>query len=302
MISVFLNDEFGKTHAEKNPDMRLLRQLLCVIFLAGVVAAVLFPTTAEARKHVAKKKDAYHGVSADAALLFSDSGWHKYYARNIYEKVLPASTTKVMTAIIVLERKRLDDIVTVSDNAPKVLPSKIDIKPGEKYRVRDLLYAALLMSSNDAAVALAESVAGSEDKFVELMNDRARRLGAKNTLFANAHGLPSDRPQYTTAYDMYLMFREALKNQFFREVIKIKYLTIHSEGGRKINLKSHNNALFKGWKRNVYGKTGYTTAAKACFVGYVEKGQEIIIIAVFGCSHRWEDVKYILEHYGGIDL
>jgi D-alanyl-D-alanine carboxypeptidase len=98
------------------------------------------------------------------------------------------------------------------------------------------------------------------------------------------------------------MFREALKKQFFREAIKIKYITIHSQGDRKINLKSHNNALFKGWKKSVYGKTGYTTAAKACFVGYVEKGQEILIIAVFGCSHRWDDVKYILEHYGGVDL
>jgi serine-type D-Ala-D-Ala carboxypeptidase (penicillin-binding protein 5/6) len=282
--------------------MRLSSQALRVILLTCFVVASLCPSTVEAKKRSAPKKAGYRGVSADSALLFSENGWQKYYARDIHEKVLPASTTKVMAAIIVLERKRLDDIVTVSESATRVLPSKIDIKPGEKYRVRDLLYAALLSSSNDATVALAEAVAGSEAKFVQLMNDRARRLGAKNTLFANAHGLPSDRPQYTTAHDMFLMFREALKKQFFREAIKIKYITIHSEGDRKIHLKSHNNALFKGWKKNVYGKTGYTTAAKACFVGYVEKGKEILIIAVFGCSRRWDDVKYILEHYGGVDL
>jgi D-alanyl-D-alanine carboxypeptidase len=282
--------------------MRPSSQLSRILFLAFFAAASLFPSAAEAKKRSVQRKAGYRGVSADSALLFSDNGWRKYYARDIHEKVLPASTTKVMTAIIVLERKRLDDIVTVGKNATTVLPSKIDIKVDEKYRVRDLLYAALLSSSNDAAVALAESVAGSEAKFIQLMNDRARRLGAKNTLFANAHGLPSDRPQYTTAFDMYLIFREALKKQFFREAIKIKYITIHSQGDRKISLKSHNNALFKGWKKSVYGKTGYTTAAKACFIGYVDKGKELLIIAVFGCSRRWDDVKYILEHYGGVDL
>ena len=286
----------------KISDMRPSSQLLRILFLVCFAAVSLFPSAAEAKKRSGQRKAKYYGVSADSALLFSENGWRKYYARDIHEKVLPASTTKVMTVIIVLERKRLDDIVTVSKNATTALPSKIDIKAGEKYRVRDLLYAALLSSSNDASVALAESVAGSEIKFVELMNERARRLGAKNTLFANAHGLPTDRPQYTTAHDMYLMFREALKKRFFREAIKIKYISIHSQGGRKINLKSHNNALFKGWKKSVYGKTGYTTAAKACFVGYVGKGKEILIIAVFGCSHRWDDVKYILEHYGGVDL
>jgi serine-type D-Ala-D-Ala carboxypeptidase (penicillin-binding protein 5/6) len=282
--------------------MQHTRQFLRISFIACLIVVLFFSSGADARKRSAQKKNRYQGISADSAILYSENGWRKYYARDINEKVLPASTTKVMTAIIVLERKQLDDVVVVGRNATLVLPSKIDIKPGENYRVRDLLYAALLSSSNDAAVALAEAVAGSEEKFVRLMNDRAHSLGAKNTLFANAHGLPSDHPQYTTAYDMFLIFREALKKQFFREAIKIKYITIHSQEGRKISLKSHNNALFKGWKKSVYGKTGYTTAARACFVGYVDKGKETLIIAVFGCSRRWDDVKSILERYGGIDL
>ncbi len=285
--------------------MLLKQKTFRIIFVAFFAVCAVFPSVAQAKRHRASAQSnrPYASVSADAALLFDESGWHKYYAKDIHQKVLPASTTKIMLAILVLERKGLDEIVTVSDRAVSALPSKIDIKPGEQYRVRELLYAALLNSANDASIALAESVAGSEEKFVDMMNARARRLGAENTLFANSNGLPSSNaPQYTTAYDMYLMFREALKKPFFREAIRIKFMTIHSQAGRRIFLKSHNKALFKGWKQNVYGKTGYTNAAHACFVGYVEKGKELLIIAVFGCAHRWEDVKYIIERFGGIRL
>ena len=141
--------------------MQQVRQLSRILFIAGLITVLFFPSGADARKKSSQRKSGFQGVSADAALLFSEKGSHKYYSKDIHEKVLPASTTKVMTAIVVLERKRLDDIVTVSKNATRALPSKIDIKAGEKYRVRDLLYAALLSSSNDASVALAEAVAGS---------------------------------------------------------------------------------------------------------------------------------------------
>ena len=268
--------------------------------LAGIVCLVLlmlFPSMAEARKRVKKKAGPYR-VSANAALLFDESGWHKYYARNVEKRVLPASTTKVMTALLVMERLNLNALVTVSDRATKALPSKIDIKAGEKYRVRDLLFAALLNSAND------EAVSGSEVNFVALMNKRARQLGAKNTLFANAHGLPSENPQYTTAQDMFFIFRAALKKEFFRKAIRIRTMTIESVGGRKIFLKSHNKAFSQKWKQGVYGKTGYTNAAKACFVGVVYKGKQALIVAVFGCPGmtRWNDLKHIIERYGKIDL
>ncbi|MBF0388407.1 MAG: D-alanyl-D-alanine carboxypeptidase [Candidatus Omnitrophica bacterium] len=271
-----------------------------VVVLALLLA---FPLSAEAKKKSRKKSGPYR-VSANAALLYDDSGWHKYYARDIEQKVLPASTTKIMTALLVLERLNLNDVVTVTPAATNVLPSKIDLKAGEKYRVRDLLFAALLNSANDASVALAYAVSGSQDKFVKLMNKRAQQLGAKRTVFANPHGLPSDRAQYTTAYDMYLIFRAALRKEFFREAIKIRSMTIRSLDGRTIALKSHNKAFFKSWKQGVYGKTGYTRAAQACFIGFVDKGRQRLIVAVFGCpgSTRWDDIKYIVEHYGGIDL
>lgn len=266
-----------------------------VLFLSCVVSP------AEAKKR--KKKAGPYKVSARAALLVEGDSWpKKLFEKDSSRAVFPASTTKVMTALIAMERLPLDRVITVTASVLKVLPTKIDLKPGEKYTVRDLLYASLLKSANDAAVALAVAVAGSEPKFIELMNKRAKQLGAKNTLFANSHGLPTDDPQYTTASDMILIFREALKKSFFRAAIKEKVRIITSKEGRKVVLHSHNKALFQHWKENIYGKTGYTRAAQSCFVGYLEKGKRKIYIAVFGCSRRWEDVKYLFERRAGIDL
>lgn len=239
-------------------------------------------------------------------VIFSDSTKVKrLYGKNVHTKVLPASTTKIMTALLVLEKLSLDQYVTVGVNAVDVQPSKIYVKPPEQYQVKDLLYALLLSSANDASVVLAEAAAGSQEKFVHLMNERAQRLGARRTRFANAHGLPSrGKLQYTTAYDMYLIFREALKHDFFRQAIRYKHKTIQSRAGRVISLKNHNKILFKNWKNKIYGKTGYTRAAQGCFVGSLERGNSRLIIAVFGCStsKRWDDIKYIVSRYGGISL
>jgi len=243
-----------------------------------------------------------HQVSC-RSVIFSDSTKVKrLYGKSVHDRVLPASTTKVMTALVVFDRLKLDDYVTVSSRASKAQPTKLYLKPGEQYKVRDLLYAILIKSANDASIVLAEAVAGSEWKFVQLMNQKAKSMGAKNTRFSNASGLPSKQKQYTTAYDMYLIFRKALGYKFFRDTIRRKYKTITSKSGRPIKLKSHNKILFKDWKRKIYGKTGYTRAAKACFVGTLEKGDSTLIIAVFGCSKRWDDIKHVVSNYGGIPL
>ena len=207
------------------------------------------------------------------------------------------------SALLYLEKLSLKKRIRVSSRATRVQPTKLYLKPGEYYKVSDLLYAILLKSANDAAVVLAEAVAGSEKNFVKLMNKRAQQLGAKHTKFANSHGLPTSKSsQYTTPYDMYLIFRQALKHPFFKKAVQLQYKTIYSEKGRKIKLKSHNKILFKKWKRKIYGKTGYTKSAKSCFVGFLTKGRSTLIIAVFGCSRRWDDIKHIVSKYGGITL
>jgi len=269
-----------------------------VVILCLSVAILFSLPTLEAR---GQKR---YTVSARAAIFSNSTKVKRYYGKNVHMRVLPASTTKVMTALVVLERLPLNHVVTFSKKASLAQPSKIYGRPGEKFRVKDLLYALLLRSANDASIALAEAVSGSEWKFVQLMNKKAKQLGANHTKFANSSGLPSrNTKQYTTAYDMYLIFRAALEHNFFKTVLKHKYRTIRSLDGRKIKLKSHNKILFfKKWRRKLFGKTGWTRSAKSCFVGYITKGRDICIIAVFGCSRRWDDIKYIVSRYGGISL
>jgi D-alanyl-D-alanine carboxypeptidase (penicillin-binding protein 5/6) len=196
----------------------------------------------------------------------------------------------------------MDQYVTVSWHATQVPQTKLGLRAGESYRVRDLLHGLLLKSANDAAVVLAEAVAGSEGKFVDMMNARAKQIGALHSHFANPHGLPSVGAQYTTASDMALIFSQALKNDFFRQAITFKYLVIYSKDGHRCFLKSHNKTLFLNWKQHVFGKTGWTIEAQSCFVGYMPRGNGILIIAVYGCRKRWTDMKFIIEHYGHIEL
>lgn len=270
--------------------MKLNKRFLSVVLF---ITILLIPLDVSAKYRVTCK-----------SMIFSDrTKVVRLFGKNVHEKVIPASTTKVMTALLVLEKLSLNDFVTVSHNATLPQPTKLNMRSGDQYRVRDLLYAILLNSANDASVVLAEAVAGSEKKFVEMMNARAKQIGAKHTKFANSHGLPTKKvSQYTTAYDMYMIFREALKFSFFREAIKMKYRTIYSKSGQKHALRSHNKILFKEWKKKIYGKTGYTRSAGPCFVGTIQKGDSTLIVAAFGCPKRWDDIKYVVTKYGGISL
>lgn len=267
---------------------------LAVFFLA------IFPPQGLA----AKKAGGRTKISARAVIFSNSTKAKRLYGKNVHARVVPASTVKVLTALLVLENLPLDKVVTVSPRALYPQPSKIHVRAGEQYDVQSLLYAILLNSANDAAIVLAEAVAGSESRFVDLMNQRARQLGCKNTKVVNAHGLPHAAKQYTTAYDMYLIFRQALKHPFFRQALMYPRKTIYSRAGRKIYLTSHNDILFSKWKKKLYGKTGYTRSAKACFVGYTKKGDDDLIIAIFGCQsgRRWKEIKYIVSRFGGMTL
>lgn len=269
--------------------------------IAILIAVLISPDEGMAYRLVFRHKGPYH-VTANTALLWDPASNQRYFDLGADREVFPASTTKILTAILALENLSLDQYVTVSEHATQVPQTKLGLRAGESYRVRDLLYGLLLKSANDAAVTLAEAVAGSEGKFVDMMNARAKQIGAVHSHFANPHGLPSPGPQFTTAADMALIFSQALKNDFFRQAITLKYQVISSRGGRRCFLKSHNKTLFLRWKHHVFGKTGWTIEAQSCFVGYIPRGNDILIIAVYGCRKRWTDMKYIIEHYGHIEL
>ncbi len=267
-----------------------MRGAVSCVFLIHL--AIWFPRGAEA-----------YSVSAKAAIFSNSTKVIRYYGKNVHARVLPASTTKVMTALLVLERLPMNKTVRFSKNSTGTQPSKLYARPGERFKVRDLLYAIMLRSANDAAVALAEEISGTHWQFVNLMNRRAKALGCRNTKFANANGLPSKESQYSTPYDMYLIFREAIKHPFFKTLVHTKYKTIRStSSGRTFKLKTHNKILFFDWKRKLYGKTGYTRAAGPCFVGYLMRGDDVCIIVVFNASRRWQDIKHIVSHYGKIQM
>jgi len=281
--------------------MSKLTKILLVLFLAidSATGAQAWPFH-HRRNHIVRAQS----FSARSALLWDVTTNQSYFAKDADVKIYPASTTKIMTVLLALERLPLDGYVTVSLRATQVPQTNLGFRPGEQYRVSDLIYACLLKSANDAAGVLAEAVGGTEEKFVDMMNQKALELGARRTHFANPHGLPSAATQYSTAKDMAILLKEALKNPFFQKAISFRYRIIYSKTGRRLFLKSHNKALFLNWKQDVFGKTGYTIQAQSCFVGYFKKGNDIFIVDVFGCPNRsrWGNLKWVIEHYAGVKL
>jgi D-alanyl-D-alanine carboxypeptidase (penicillin-binding protein 5/6) len=217
------------------------------------------------------------------------------YAKNPDLKGLPASTTKLMTSILTIENADLGRVVTISRNASLTPPHKAGFKQGDKVTIEKLLYAALIDSANDAAVALAEAVAGSETKFVELMNTKAREIGAVDTRFINPNGLPGPG-QYITASDLAKIMNYALRYPKLKEIIGIRVAKISTEKGKTIFLKNTDRLLWSD-DELVGGKTGYTRKARHCFVCAAEREQDTVIVAVLGSPSRsdlWKESEALI--------
>lgn len=218
------------------------------------------------------------------------------YGKNEKNKVKMASTTKIMTATIVLENASLDTTVEVSKKSARTGGSRLGLKTGDKITIRDLLYGLMLCSGNDAAVCLAESVAGSIPAFSDLMNAKAQELGLVNSHFESPHGLDSDG-HYTTAYELALLSNYALKNPTFLNIVGTKNYTITINGYPK-TLSNTNELL--GNLNGVYGiKTGFTNGANRCLVTACKRGDMDIICVVLGAdtkSFRTKDSVKLIEY------
>lgn len=228
------------------------------------------------------------------------------FGKNEYSKVKMASTTKIMTATIILENCDLNQTVEVSKKAANTGGSRLNLKTGDKITIRDLLYGLLLRSGNDAAVALAETAAGDIQGFSNLMNQKAKELGLINTHFESPHGLDSDG-HYTTAYELALLSDYALKNSTFLEIVGTKNYTISINGYPK-TLSNTNELL--GNLDGVYGiKTGFTNGANRCLVTACKRNDMDIICVVLGADTkklRTTDsiklIEYIFKNYEYVDL
>jgi len=227
-------------------------------------------------------------VSARAAILFENTTGTVLYSKNPHERRPPASTTKILTAILALERSSLDELVTVSRRAAATPGSTARLYTGQKIRMRDLLHGLLLRSGNDAAVAIAEHVAGSEAAFVAWMNRRAAELGALNSRFENPHGLDSPG-HYSTAYDLALISRIALVYPTFAEIVRTR--TYQFEGQTWTNT----NKLLWTFEGLEGIKTGTTSGAGYCLVAAASQDGMQLISVVLGSNDRWSDSSRLLS-------
>lgn len=213
---------------------------------------------------------------ATAAVLFDLNNREVLYSKNAHERLHPASLTKVLTALVVLKNASLDQTLTATD-AVTITESGAQLcglKPGDTMTLDQALRVMLIYSANDAANLIAENVGGSVEGFVEMMNEEALRLGATNSHFANPHGLTDDN-HYTTAYDLYLIFNEAVQYETFNEIIHMAnyQTTYYDKEGTAKELKINNTNLFlRGDYKApenvtvIGGKTGSTNAARSCLV------------------------------------
>lgn len=217
------------------------------------------------------------------------------HEKNSKDKKFMASTTKILTAIIIIENCKLDDIVNVSADTVGIEGSSIYLQKGEKISVKDLLYGLMLRSGNDCAETLAKHCRGSNEEFANLMNNYSIKIGAKNSNFTNPHGL-HDKNHYTTAYDLALISAYALKNNVFREICSTKSVYISNSINNSKRLLVNKNKMLKNYQGCFGVKTGYTKKAGRCLVTAVNRNNLNLVSVVLNCGPMWERSKTILDN------
>ena len=216
------------------------------------------------------------------------------WAHRPEQRLAPASLTKIMTALLVLEREPLDRVVTVSNGAAAESGARIGLRRGDRMTVGNLLAATLIFSANDACRALADHVGGDRERFITLMNARAEKLGLKGTHFNDPCG--HDQPRhYSTAHDLAILAEIALGNRTFRDLVSRQQLQIRTvDGKRRFNLRSRNHLL--GRYPGAAGvKTGLTPAAGGCLVALAEREGTRVLLVMLHTRNRWHDATAMLD-------
>lgn len=244
-------------------------------------------------------------VSAKNAILMTANG-HIIFAKNENERAEPASCTKIMTAMLAIEYLQshsLDTKITVSENAVGIEGSSIYLEKGEEVLLLDLVYALLLASANDAAIAIAEAVGGSLDGFVTMMNEKSKALALADTQFQNPHGLPAEG-HYTTARSLASLMAHAMENELFARITATKRYTMQSSDTTRY-LVNHNR-LLSSYENTVGGKTGFTKRAGRCLVSAAECEGARLIAVTLGAPDDWNDhtslYRYGFEHWEAVEI
>lgn len=245
-------------------------------------------------------------IYSKSALIYERNSKTILYEKNSKEVVPMASTTKIMTCILILENCNLDTVVTVSSTAASTIGSRLGLSTNDKISIQDLLYGLMLCSGNDAATCLAETCSGSVEDFAILMNSKAAELGLTSTSFVTPHGLDNDN-HFTTAYDFAILTDYALNNPLFKQIVGTKYYTVTINDSSK---QIHNTNELLGSIEGVYGvKTGYTSKAGRCLISAASRNNLDIIVVVFGAdtkSIRNNDsmklINYAFSNFEVIDI
>lgn len=231
-------------------------------------------------------------LSARSAALYEPETGRFLYSKNASVRMPMASTTKIMTALVAAECISLDEVVTIPYEAEGVEGSSAYLKCGDEVTAEELLYALLLRSANDAAVAIAYHTAGSVEAFADMMNERAEALGLCDTHFTNPHGL-DDKEHYTTAHDLALIAAEAMKNDLIREICST-YKRGFVRDDLPILYVNHNK-LLRGYDGAIGVKTGYTKKSGRCLVGAAERDELRFITVTLDAPDDWNDHKTLFD-------
>lgn len=235
----------------------------------------------------------YSYLNGTSGILIERDSGRILYSKNSNLKLPMASTTKIMTALVALEKGNLDDIVKIKSNSVGIEGSSIYLRDNEEITLKDLIYGLMLRSGNDAAVAIANHIGGSVEGFSKLMNKKAKEIGANNTNFTNPHGLHNDN-HYTTAYDLALITREALKNEEFNKIAKSKYWVADRDVN---NYFSNKNKTLWQYEGGDGVKIGYTKKAGRCLVASATRNNMQLIAVVLN-DYNWFNDCYQLFDYG----
>ena len=293
MMTIFNDEMIIRNHirSQRAVEEKHGKTFLAIILIAVMIIASSCPVYAKTSKISLS-------LSGKRAVIMDMDSGKVIYSKNPKTKCHNASTTKLMTAIVAVEKnKSLEKKIRISSKANSVNWGRIGMNTGDRYYLRDLLYAMLLPSANDCAIAVAEGTSGSVNKFMKEVNKKAKKIGCKNTHFGTPNGLRSSKTHYTTAYDLALIMRYAYNNDTIRKILKKKRYSFKSIGGRYHSVTSTNHLL--GSKAYYcIGKTGSGWTAKYCFAGeYTYKGHNYAIVTLgsSGDGKRSQDARKMIS-------
>ena len=270
-----------------------------ICLLSSLLFLAAFHQTAIASDRLTKTSTSSQASVADpfphvAKSYILQMNGQTLWAHEPDKRLPPASLTKIMTALIVLEKTSIDEVITIGKEAVSETGSRIGLKQGDKIQVGELIAAMLITSANDACRALAEHTGGSKKMFTDMMNSRAKEMGLRDTHFTNACGHDS-KGLYSTASDLLIIAEAALKNRIFRELITIVKDEISTVDRKRTFLLENKNELIGRYPWAAGVKTGYTSKAGKCLIALAENNGTRVLLVLLNAPNRWWDAVSILD-------